>query len=513
MAKFSKDGSVAVKSAVTTKSNVPNTLTHEGGAGFAREAKSELFLLAVTNMVSEDTFYEVSSDRDARYQSLIAQVTAEDPGWIARFVPFLRNTMNMRSASLVMAAEYVRAGGPHGRKVIDAALQRADEPAELLGYWLTRYGKKLPAAVKRGMADAARRLYNERSVLKYDGDGAVRMADVLEFAHPAPVAEWQEALFQYIISKRHNRSKIDTDALLTIQRHGVIGAMAGERLKELLATPEGIESIATGGWTWEALTAKYGKLDAAFWEAMIPNMGIFALVRNLRNFDDANIGAEARAKVIAKLTDPDVIANSRMFPLRFYSAYENTGTTKWADALDTAVNLSLANVPALKGKTLILVDLSGSMWSPLSSKSKTMRYKAAGLFGAALALRAEDADLIAFGSGSSEVPFRKGDSVLRLIEKSLSKDMGGTETMAAVNRHFNGHDRIVILTDEQAYFDARNFSKVAGLDVPIYTFNLAGYKAGHLASGAKRHTFGGLTDAGFVALSLLERGKDADWPF
>ena len=32
--------------------------THEGGVGYAREPRSELFLLAATNMVGEDTFYE-----------------------------------------------------------------------------------------------------------------------------------------------------------------------------------------------------------------------------------------------------------------------------------------------------------------------------------------------------------------------------------------------------------------------------------------------------------------------
>ena len=34
------------------------TLTHEGGLAHVRDAESELFLLAATNMVGEDTFYE-----------------------------------------------------------------------------------------------------------------------------------------------------------------------------------------------------------------------------------------------------------------------------------------------------------------------------------------------------------------------------------------------------------------------------------------------------------------------
>ncbi|MFN2539289.1 MAG: TROVE domain-containing protein, partial [Mycobacteriales bacterium] len=50
--------------------------------------------------------------------------------------------------------------------------------------------------------------------------------------------------------------------------------------------------------------------------------------------------------------------------------------------------------------------------------------------------------------------------------------------------------------------------------VPVYTFNLAGYRFGHGPSGAgNRYTFGGLTDQAFAAIPLLESGRDADWPF
>ena len=67
-------------------------ILEDGDGGFAvraitRDAKSELFLLAVTNMVGEDTFYEASRDRDRRFVRLIRHVTAEDPAWVARFVP------------------------------------------------------------------------------------------------------------------------------------------------------------------------------------------------------------------------------------------------------------------------------------------------------------------------------------------------------------------------------------------------------------------------------------------
>ena len=40
-----------------------------------------------------------------------------------------------------------------------SVLQRADEPGELLAYWLAAHGRAVPKPVKRGVADAAVRLY------------------------------------------------------------------------------------------------------------------------------------------------------------------------------------------------------------------------------------------------------------------------------------------------------------------------------------------------------------------
>ena len=52
-------------------------------AGVVRDPESELFLLAATNMVGEDTFYERAADRDARFVALVHQVTKSNPGFIA----------------------------------------------------------------------------------------------------------------------------------------------------------------------------------------------------------------------------------------------------------------------------------------------------------------------------------------------------------------------------------------------------------------------------------------------
>src|SRR5690242_19652254 len=84
-------------------------INHEGAVGAGRDAKSELFLLAVANMVGEGTFYEAAGDRDSRYAELVQQVAVADPEWTAGFLGWLRSGANLRSASLVGAAEATRA--------------------------------------------------------------------------------------------------------------------------------------------------------------------------------------------------------------------------------------------------------------------------------------------------------------------------------------------------------------------------------------------------------------------
>ena len=159
--------------------------TFEGGQGWVADPETELFLLAATMMAGEGSFYLPAEVRDARFVELVHRVTATNPAFVAGLAAYLRNELKIRSASIMLAAEYVAAGGGGGRAVVDSVLQRGDEPAEMVAYWLGRYGRSMKMAVKRGVADAVQRLYTERAALRYDGQSrAVRMADVIELSHP-----------------------------------------------------------------------------------------------------------------------------------------------------------------------------------------------------------------------------------------------------------------------------------------------------------------------------------------
>lgn len=489
----------------------PSTITAQGGAGYIRDAKSELFMLAVANMVGENTFYEGSSERDQRFRDLVHATTIIDVEWTKQFIAWLRTGANMRSASLVAAAEAARAmltaKITGSRAIVASALQRPDEPGEMLAYWTLQYGRNIPKPVKRGVADAVQRLYNERALLKYDGASkGFRFGDVLDITHPSPSATWQGDLFKYALDRRHNRDElVIPESLTVLRKRDALARLPKEARRAVLADPE---VLADAGMTWESLAGWLdGPMDKAAWEAIIPSMGVMALIRNLRNFDEAGVSDEVAAVVASKITDPEQIAKSRVLPMRFLSAYKAAPSLRWGQPLETAVQLSLANVPSLSGRTLILWDCSGSMFDRVGGERSTLnRAESAGVFCAALALRAEDATLVQYGTSHREIKVPKAGSLLRLAGDVRS--MGGTNTWETARATYRDHDRIVIVTDEQA----RDSGYVAD-SIPVYTWNLAGYRASHLGSGKNRWFFGGLTDAAFQQIPVIEAGAFGRWPW
>jgi hypothetical protein len=542
-AKFNRLGvRPAVSHPATT---VAETVTHEGGRAWVRDSLSELVLLAVVNMVGEDTFYESADGRDSRFADLCQTAAVSQPADFLDFLRWLRGEANMRSASLVAAAVGTRArlaGGldpfeadlpDHSAKrltgpraFIDAVLQRPDEPGEFLAYWVAHYGRNLPMPVKRGVADAVRRLYHQHSLLKYDtASRGMRFGDVQEFVHPKPNSPEQADLFTYALHRRPRLSgpghpEQVPESLAVVLANRALRADV-DRHPEWLYDPD---RLRAAGMTWEDAVSLSGNVSAdkrKVWEAMIPNMGIMALIRNLRNFDEAGVSDKAAQLVTSRLMDPEQIAKSRQFPYRFLSAYKAAPSLRWGHALEVALRYSMANVPEFTGRTLVMVDTSGSMRDPVSAKSMVRHVDVAALVGLTFAHRSlGSVDVVGFADDAFRFQLTLGGSVLRDMEsfdRCVGKVGHGTNTVAALQATYRGHDRVIICHDGQYGRFVSGWSTLGNVipeSVPLFSIDTSGYQASPLdTSQRNRYEVGGFSDKLFTMVGLLDGGRSAKWPW
>jgi hypothetical protein len=271
----------------------------------------------------------------------------------------------MRSASLVGALEAARAmlsaDLPGGRRIVASVLQRADEPGEALAYWMATYGRSVPKPVKRGIADAVTRLYTERALLKYDtASHGFRFGDVVDLVHPFRPTRGRATCSSTHSTGARTRGRASRVASQAGGERGPAQTAAAD-----LAVLRDSEALSRAGMTWEdALSLCGWCLQGTDVGGAHPDDGIHgaaaepAQLRRRRSRPTTS-----RTRVAARLADPDEVARSRQFPYRFLAAYEQAPSLRWGPALDRALQLSLANLPALPGRSLILVDTSASMSS------------------------------------------------------------------------------------------------------------------------------------------------------
>lgn len=510
------------------------TQTHEGAPAWRPPVLTELAFTAACTYAGEDTFYETGKQREARLVQLVREATDRDPAGVAWFVRDLRERFLIRGASVLVAAEYanrVRELGypknaPAVAEVVNSALLRADEPAEFVAYWQSRFGPtdptgrskaSLPNGVKNGLALAVQRLYTERNALKWDSkERRIRMADVIELVHPQAAAPWQSALYKFLLDERHHGDGIARinvpnvrDVLLPVlvSSHE-LGQIEPERRRETLRL-FGPEGLAARGYTWERLSGWLpGGMDAEAWEAVIPSMGVFALIRNLRNFDDAGISERAIDQVIAKITSEEDVVASKVLPYRVWSAYEHAPSDNWKRALGTTLDHASAHAPAIDD-ALIVVDVSLSMQGQMSTRSRINRVSLAALQAATLARSSARSDVVLFASDSERLdvlaPGWRRWSTLSTVSGVTGlmqrQAVGaGTYCNTAIARHFDPakHRQVVVFTDGE-YHDSADLIR----HVPsVITFHIGGY--GHVSSWGKgRVNVAGYSDQIFQVVSEL----------
>jgi 60 kDa SS-A/Ro ribonucleoprotein len=396
--------------------------THEGAPARNISAELQLRRSVLACLLWESQFYEDGVEIAGRIAELVPKVAAEK---VAGLAVEARGKMKLRHAPLLLVREMARQK-THRHLVSDTlatVIQRADELSEFVGIYWKDGRVPLSGQVKKGLA-AVFPKFDEYQLAKYDRDGPIKLRDVLFLCHAKPRDEAQAAVWKRLIWGR-------------------------------LTTPD----------TWEvALSSGADKREA--WERLLTEqkLGALALLRNLRNMKEAGVDESLVLKAVREMS------TGRVLPFRFLAAARYA--PQWEEALEQAMLKSLASAEKLPGKTIVLVDVSGSMTAPLSRRSEMQRTDAA--YGLAVLLReiGEKVAVFSFSNDLVEVPARRGFALRDAID--ASQQHGATYLGKAVEKlnEKEKYDRLIVITDEQAH-DTVPAPKGKG-----YVINVASYKNG-----------------------------------
>lgn len=414
----------------------PKLFTHEGAPATRAPSIAMLRRSVLSCLLWENEFYEDGQEIGARIQSLVHLCRPKD---VAALAIEARELQHLRHIPLLLLRELVRHPAfkeavPTERTLVSdtiaRVIQRADEIAEFMAlYW--KDGKTpIARQVKRGLSLALTK-FDEYQLAKYDREKkSVRLRDVMFMTHSKPS---HEARFSHEFTVSPGIARENYKRGDTLRHLGGQGALWFRLAQQKLQTPD----------TWEVALSSGADKKQTF-ERLIREgkLGYLALLRNLRNMVEAGCDLQSVRDAIALRKGAQ-----RVLPFRFIAAARHAAQLE--PELDAAMVASMQELGTLPGRTVILVDNSGSMYKPLSEKSDLRRADAAA--GVAIFARgiAEQVRVFAFSDTLQEVPPRVGMALRDAIKGAT--DHGGTRLGYAVNSiNSLDYDRLIVITDEQS---------------------------------------------------------------
>lgn len=382
---------------VNVKQN--SKVTHEGAPASRVDALAQLKRSVMACLLWENTFYEEGTEISQRIEKLVGEVSPEDASRVAIEA---REKMKLRHAPLWIVRAMARL--PEHKKLVSETLerviQRPDELTEFLALYWKNGRTPIAAQVKKGLAKAFCK-FDAYQLAKYDRDGQVKLRDIMFLTHPKPKDEKQEKIWKQLV-----------DGTLPSPDTWEVSLSTGKDKKE--------------AWTRLLLEKKLGSL---------------ALLRNLRNMQEVGIDKDLIRESIKQMKV------DRVLPFRFISAAHYA--PEYAAELEQAMFKNLEREQKLRGKTVLLIDVSASMDSPLSKRSEMSRIDAATSLSILARELCEDVEVWTFSNDVVRVPNVRG---FELVDEIIdSQSHGGTYLGTAIRElNSKNYGRIIVFTDEQS---------------------------------------------------------------
>lgn len=428
----------------------PMTVNAAGTPVRSISEEKQLTRLVLANMLFEDQFYVDGKTSAQKIAELVAKVSVD---FVSHLAIAARSNFKLRHVPLLLTRELARRNALKA-ETLNAVIQRPDEMGEFLAHYWKDGKTPLANQVKKGLAMALSK-FNEYQLAKWDkNSSAVRIRDVLFLTHAKPKDVAQAALFQKLAE-----DKLETPD--TWETELSAGADKGETFTRLMAEKK---------------------------------LGALAFLRNLRNMvqsgvDTGLIRSYARNVNVDKVLPFRYVAAARIVP-------------QFEDMLEEMMFRSLESHEKIPGKTVLLIDVSGSMFGPkVSAKSDLDRFDAA----ASLAMLArevcEEVEIFSFSNAAVRVAPRRGFALREAI--CNSQGHGGTSLGSSLLQVANKADRIIVFTDEQSH-DVVRAPQTYGFNKG-YILNVAAYQNG--VNNEVWTTVSGFSEASLDYIMALEKSE------
>ncbi len=427
--------------------HTPSTdaFNEEHAPAYALTPKHQLAQYAATGCLST-TFYAGADEQLATVLKLCAELDAE---FIAKTAVFCRERGYMKDMPALLCAVL----SVKNRELLHVIFPRVIDNAKMLRNFvqIMRSG----VVGRKSLGTAPKRLVREwldarspAALFKANVGQDPSLTDILKMVHPKPKDEAREALFGYFIGRDY----------------------AFEALPEVVRNYEAFkkgESLEVPDVPFQLLTAL--PLSRAEW-AGVARRAPWQMTRmNLNTFARHGVFAEpGLTQLVAnRLRDPQAIAKARVFPYQLMVAYAMASAnaeipTEVCDALQDALEVAIANVPAIDGQVHVFPDVSGSMSSPVTGyregATTTVRcIDVAALVAASVLRKNPRTEVLPFEWDVVRVNLNSRDSVMTNAERLAAIGGGGTNCsapLALLNQRKAKGDLVIFVSDNESWVDA-----------------------------------------------------------
>jgi 60 kDa SS-A/Ro ribonucleoprotein len=423
-----------------------NAINEECAPAYALSPKHQLAQYAATGCLNR-TFYASADEQLAKVLELCAEIDAE---FIAKTAVFCRERGFMKD----MPALLVAVLSVQDRELFARMFPRVIDNTKMLRNFvqIMRSG----AVGRKSLGSAPKRLVREwldsrepSALFKSNVGQDPSLADIVKMVHPKPKDESREALFGYFIGRDHA-----FEALPEVARK--FEAYKKGDSRELPDVPfQMLTALELGTPEWTAIAR------AASWQMTRMNLNTFA-----RHGVFAQPGMP---ELIAdRLRDPKALAEARVFPYQLMVAYTMASANanipkEVCDAIQDAMEIALANVPAIEGRVFVCPDVSGSMTSAVTgyrngATTAVRCIDVAGLIAAAVLRKNPRTEVLPFDWDVVSINLNSRDSVMTNAAKLASIGGGGTNCsapLARLNRRNAKGDFVIMVSDNESWIDAR----------------------------------------------------------